>query len=444
MNTGYLVGYGREVIMPPEPIPLMGYGNTIRRISSNALDDLCATCVAITDREGNTVLLIGSDSTVPNYQGYIRETVSEATGIPMERILVNATHTHSAPDLDHPQHPGVIAYTEIYKQGHVKAALAAVEDRKPAEMYYGTIETEGLNFVRHYRMNDGSYAGDNFGDWETLTAVENATIVDPTMHLVKFVRQGGKDVLMMNWRAHASITGGSKKPDISADFVGSVRAYLEKELGCLFAYYQGCAGNVNPRSRIPEDDCTRDYIEFGKQLGDFAIRGLENMEKLEPGIIKTKQVMFPCKINHTMDHLAEKAKEIREYWAQTGDYTGAKEMGKPFGIRTPLQAGGIAKRAGMDASQDLELVAVRLNDKLAFATAPNELFDTNGQYVEDHSPFVHTMVFGYTNGQRGYMPSAFAWIYSCYESDCTRFAPGGGEEIAAAQLAMLRELKGTK
>lgn len=444
MNTGYLVGYGREKITPTQPVPLSGYGNTLRRISENVLDDPCATCVAITDREGNTVLLIGSDGLVPNYCMYIRETVSESTGVPLENVLYNATHSHSCPDLDQPEHPGVLAYKDIYKQGHINAAISAMKDRKPAEMYYGTIETEGLNFVRHYKMSDGSYAGDNFGDFETLQPVRNATEVDPTMHLVKFVRQGGADVLVMNWRAHASITGGSRKPDISADFVGAVRAYLEKELGCLFAYYQGCAGNVNPRSRIPEDDCTRDYIAFGKQLGDFAIRGLENMEKLEPGIIKTKQVWYPCRINHTLDHLVEKAKEVRACWTETGSYSEAKKIGMPYGIRSPFQAMGIIRRSTMEETQDLELHAVSLNDKLAFSTAPNELFDTTGQYVEDHSPYAHTMVFGYTNGQRGYMPSAFAWIYSCYESDATRFAPGGAEEIAATHLAMLRELKGTK
>jgi len=441
MQHGYLVGYARIKITPEVPVPLMGYGNTIRRISSNVLDDLYATSVAITDSEKNTILLIGTDSCTPNFVASIRETISEATGIPVENILINATHNHSAPDLDQPEHPGVIAYKPVYKQAHIQVALDALEDRKPADMYYGSVETQGLNFVRHYQLSDGSYGGDNFGDFENQYAVRYATEVDPTMHLIKFVRTDAKDVLIMNWRAHASITGGSRKPDLSADFVGAVRDYLENKLDCSFLYCQGCAGNVNPRSRIPEDDCTRDHVLFGKLLGDFAIQGLRNMEKMEPGIIRSKQVIFPGKINHTTDHLVEKAKEIKEYWAETGDYSGAVRMGKPYGIRTALQAGGIVKRSTMGETFDLELHAVCLNDKLAFATAPNELFDTNGQYVEDKSPFEHTMVFGYTNGQHGYVPSAYAWIYTCYESDTTRFAPGTAEEIAAQQLVMLRELK---
>ena len=102
----YKVGYGRADITPKEPIPLMGYGNTIRRISGPVLDPLYATCVAIRDETGNTILMVGTDSTVPNFSGYIREETSKATGVPEDQIVINVTHTHSAPDLD-AKHPGV-------------------------------------------------------------------------------------------------------------------------------------------------------------------------------------------------------------------------------------------------------------------------------------------------------------------------------------------------
>ena len=436
----YKVGYGRADITPIEPVPLMGYGNTIRRISGPVLDPLYATCVAIRDEENNTLLMIGIDSTVPNYSGYIREEASKATGVPEDQIVINVTHTHSAPDLD-AKHPGVESYKGIYKNGAVTAAIKAVEDLKPSELYYGSIETQGLNFVRHYRMDDGSFGGDNFGDWTNHHAVANATEVDKTMHLLKFTRENAPDVVVMSWRAHASITGGSTKPDVSADFIGSVRQYLEKETGCLFAYWQGCAGNVNPRSRIPEQDCTRDYLEFGKLLGNFAIEGLKKVEKQEYAPLKFEKYVFPGKINHTLDHLVEKAQEIKTYYTETNDWTGAKKMGEPYGIRTPFQAGGIVKRSKMGESWDITLTGFAFNENLAVIGASHEMFDTTGQYVEDNSPFKSTISLGYTNGQTGYMPTAYAWLYTCYESDSTRYAPGVAEEIAFRQLELLKRLK---
>ena len=437
MST-YRVGYARADITPSEPVPLMGYGNTFRRISGPVLDPLYATCVAISDESGNTVLMIGVDSTVPNYMGYTREEVSKATGVPEDRIVINVTHSHSAPDLD-AKHPGVDAYRPIYKEGCVKAAIEAFQDMQPADLSYGSIETEGLNFVRHYRMDDGSFGGDNFGDWENHQAVANATEVDKTMHLIKFTRENAPDVLVMSWRAHASITGGSTKPDVSADFVGAVRQYLEEKTGCKFAYWQGCAGNVNPRSRIKEQDCTRDYMEFGRLLGDFALKCELKPQKYAP--IRFEKHAFPAKINHTQDHLVEKALEIKQYYTETSDWTGAKEMGKPYGIRTPFLAGAIVKKSKMPETQDITVTGFALNDELAVIGACHEMFDTTGQYVEDHSPFKHTISLGYTNGQIGYMPTAYAWLYTCYESDTTRFAPGVAEDIAFEQLNLLKRLK---
>ena len=434
----YRVGYARVDITPTEPIPLMGYGNTFRRVSGPVLDPLYATCVAIGDETGNTVLMIGIDSTVPNYMGYTREEVSKATGVPEERIVINVTHTHSAPDLD-AKHPGVDVYKPIYKEGCVKAAVEAFQDMQPAQLSYGSIETQSLNFVRHYRMDDGSFGGDNFGDWTNHYAVANATEVDPTMHLLKFTRENAPDVLVMSWRAHASITGGSTKPDVSADFIGSVRNYLEEKTDCLFAYWQGCAGNVNPRSRIEAQDCTRDYLEFGKQLGDFALACKLIPQEYAP--IRFEKHAFPAKINHTQDHLVEKALEIKQYYTETSDWTGAKEMGKPYGIRTPFLAGAIVKKSKMPETQDITITGFSLNDHLAVVGACHEMFDTTGQYVEDHSPFKNTISLGYTNGQIGYMPTAYAWLYTCYESDTTRFAPGVAEDIAYQQLNLLRRLK---
>ena len=89
---------------------------------------------------------------------------------------------------------------------------------------------------------------------------------------------------------------------------------------------------------------------------------------------------------------------------------------------------------------DVELNTITIGDDVAFVTAPNELFDTNSVYVEEHSPYKMTMTFGYSNGYRGYIPSAYGWEYTSYESDCCYFMPGCGETIQDTFLSMLGEL----
>lgn len=92
---------------------------------------------------------------------------------------------------------------------------------------------------------DGSYTCDNFGV-QNLKAVKHTTEIDPTMHLIKFDRgEGNKPVLMMNWRAHATITGGASKGDFSADFIGS-KGYMPSALAWEYSCYETDSTHFEP------------------------------------------------------------------------------------------------------------------------------------------------------------------------------------------------------
>jgi hypothetical protein len=118
-------------------------------------------------------------------------------------------------------------------------------------------------------------------------------------------------------------------------------------------------------------------------------------------------------------------------------------LGAEFNIRSPYHANSLYHRYhGLPETEDSELNAVCFGEELAFVTAPNELFDTLTMYVEDHAPFAKTMMFGYCNGYTGYIPSAYGFEYTSYETDCCHFNPGCGEIYRDTFLKMLNELKG--
>ena len=63
VQTGtFTVGYGRANVTPEVSIGLTGYGNTADRMSDNVLSYLYITRLAVTDADGNTVLLYGIDA----------------------------------------------------------------------------------------------------------------------------------------------------------------------------------------------------------------------------------------------------------------------------------------------------------------------------------------------------------------------------------------------
>ena len=442
----FSVGFARVDITPQISVPMAGFGRTSQRMSRNIRDNLYASAIAMCDGEGDTVLFLSmdlqraSDITVQ----VIRPLVSAETGIPQDHILLHGTHTHSGPDLHNSNHPAIVSYIEYLNPRLVQVCLDALNNMKPAQMYYGSAETEGLNFVKHYQHTtaDGEvkYFGDNFGTQVLDSTTKHTTEADPTIWLLKFTREGEKDLIIANWRAHPTLTGAFTKYDLSADYPGTFRLAMESQLDCNFVYFNGAAGNLNAKSRISSEMAAADVDQHGALMAEVSIEALKNMTKAQGTNIQLKQNVLDMDCNHTTDNLVIMAKQVQALWNQGASFSEAVEIGLPYGIRSPYFASAIISRSTRPDTMDVELDTVTIGTDVAICTAPNELFDTNTMFVEENSPYAMTMTFGYSNGYRGYIPSAYGWEYTSYESDCSYFLPGCGETIQDTFLSMLEEL----
>ena len=442
----FSVGYARVDITPQTSVPMAGFGRTSQRMSRNIRDNLYASAIAISDGTGETVIILQMDlQRASNITvDVVRPMVSVETGIPQDNILLHGTHTHSGPDLNNTKEPSLVAYIDYLNPRLIQVCLDALNDMKPAEMYYGSVETNGLNFVKHYKHTTASgevkYFGDNFGTQVLDATTTHATEADQTMWLLQFKREGDKDVILANWRAHPTLTGSSTSYNLSADYPGTFRLALEAQYDCYLTYFNGAAGNMNAKSRISSEMAAADVDQHGALMADYALQALQNMTKAETTNIGIKQTVLDMECNHTTDNLLLMAKQINAMWNQGATFSECAEAGKPYGIRSPYFAGAIISRSQRGESMDVELDTLTIGDEVAICTAPNELFDTNTVYVEEHSPYAMTMTFGYSNGYRGYIPSAIGWEYTSYESDCCFFLPGCGETIQDTFLSMLNEL----
>ena len=448
MEHTFLVGFADVIITPDEPIPLGGFGASSHRFHNNVLEDIHAVGTVMTDAEGSSVLFITVDTTRAYNEAVpqARQMISEATGLPVDRIMVTCTHTHSGPDMTNTSEPAIQRYIPKFQAWLVECAQTALGDRKPAKMFVGDGEVTGLSFIKHYvnTAPDGtlSYFGDGFGVQKTDETTRHVIDVFDTMHLVQFRREGGKDVVIVNWRAHPTLTGGGDTIDLSADYPGPFRQVLAAQLDCHVHFIQGAGGNVNPKSRIRTENYTADHRVHGARLAYFAIKALEmNMRPMEPGPIRDVHVEFAGKCDHRMDHMAEIARELCNYFNRSGDRDGARAKAKAAGFNSIYHAASVVSKAKAGATMDLELHAIAVGDGLAFVTAPNELFTVNSQYTEAHSPFAMTLTCGYANQHWFYLPYQWGYAYDCYESNVSRFAPGTAEEVSEEFLKMLNQLK---
>ena len=437
----FMVGYHKVNITPEESVPMGGYNKPSERMSTGYNDYLYATVCAITDANGETAILIGIDltSSYSRVSHDIRNAIEKEYGIPFENILYSASHMHTGPDLNSDQITSIVRYKKQLQQWVVDAVGAAMEDRKPATMYIGSAQTEGLNFVRRYLMNDGTYAGDNFGDYSSGYK-EHETEADGQLQLIKFVREGDNDVLLANFQTHPHRASSSTSTILTADLVGVFRTELENQLGIEVCYFSGAGGNINPKSRITSENITADYKEQGAALAKYAVDVYDSLTEAATGEVKSRMVTSTYGTDHSDDHLLDVAKDLYSRYSK-GTLTAAevKELGKEYGIQGTYHAGAIVGKADEGRTRDFEHYVVAIGD-VAFVGAPEEMFDTNGKQIKEGSPYKMTFILTYCNGSNGYIPSELAWEHGGYEVYKTKFARGTAELIVAQFLDMLNDM----
>ena len=443
------IGYSRHNMTPLYPVPLAGFGNSSTRMSQGWVVPICTTCIAFTDDAGSTVLMFTTDMCVTEaaWTAQIRKKIFDATGVPENHIMIGSTHSHSAPDIGNTAEPTIADFHELYDEKMLCAAIDALADRAPAKAEIGRTVTGPLNHVRHYRNHDGSYAGDNYGTMTVESVADHASQADRGMQIIRITRQGKKDIVLVNWQAHPTITGTAARekgrllrPFLSSDFIGTCRVYLEKELDCHFAYFQGACGNLNSRTFMTDREYVTDNVhDYGKELGQFVLEGLKNMEPVNTDFVKVKRLDFAGPMDKSDNHRIEEARMIAKLWRETNDVKLVREVAAPYDIHSPYHANAIVARYNGPDTITIELNAIAIGD-IGFVTAPYEMFDVNGKFIKDNTPQKMTFVMECANAHMSYMASEIAFDYGCYEADIRRYPKGTAERLAQTFVDMLTDL----
>ena len=452
MEHTLYTGFAREDVTPEVYRTLAGNGNDFQRKCNQILDRLTGTCIAMRDAEGTTMLFCTVDflnAVKPTVVDGARRAIHAATGVPEDHISISVTHTHAGPSIYNWEDQDTLDYFAHYRKQMAKAAKEAIEDLKPSEIYVGQRLIPGMTFVRHYIGNDGTYFGPNFGSGKS-GAKAHADVPDDQLQVLRFRREGGRDIVLVNWQSHCTITNGTKDAKgrtvtatwMSADYPAPMRDHVEGTLGCHCAFFQGACGNLVPSSRI-EGEALAPYEKYpyGRKLAEFVLECVnEDMRPVNAGPIRVIQHTFVGVVNHTEDHRVPDAEAARKGYYDIEEPADRAAQLKKYGFNSVLHANSILNRSNSPATIDMELLAVAIGD-IAFATAPFEMFNSHGRHIKSNSPFELTFMLAYSNGSNSYIPDEKAFQYDCYEKNTCLFLPGTGEEIAKAHVSLLEKLK---
>ena len=437
-EAGLNVGFGRQNITPDYTVHLQG-GDWKNRISTGTQDFLYITCIAIQEGE-ETVLLYTVDmkvATDPIVDG-VKAAISSATGIPQNNVLINATHTHSGVAIRYTW-DGVDKYKVEFSNAAVAAAQQAIADLAPAEVYADSTQATGMAHVRHYLMNDGTVSGSNFGDTSSGYK-EHIKEADNELQIVKFDRGADKKpVVLTSFPSHCTFNENGTM--LSADYPGPYRAYVEEQIGCYMAFFQGASGDQTPGSRIAGVKFTDDYKEYGKELGRYTVEALPTLTKVDGTGVSVASKTFTAPTNmKNMDKLvgAQKAKSAAEQYGNNSEEL--KAILKEYNLASRHEANWLVLRANAGPTQTMELKVMSVGD-LSFVLAPYEMFGDQGKAIKEQSPYENTFIITLGEGSFNYIASNEAFDYDSYESQCCYFEQGTAEKLVDEFVGMLTEMK---
>jgi hypothetical protein len=413
--------------------PLLGTGKAGLRLFGSPIQaiesDLTATALVLGD--GDTkVALIATDLCVLSMDegGRLRTGVSEALGIPVSHVLLNLSHNHSAPALPEfmamtdsaEDIPFRTRYEHDLQARLVDAAVEADGRLQPARIGCGWGES-----------TIGVYRRETREGRDVLGEVPDHPI-DPTVGVIRVDDLDGNPIAtVFRYSAHP-VTVGSRSLVASSDYPGPAREVLERNLGGVALFLQGCGGNINPRVGIGyEVDCRDTKNRVGMELGGEALkvaagirtdtragerRPLGNVPNIlftpwEPvtGDTCTRLAAAETTVRLDYDELPslDEAQAILEHWRRT-----AEERRHGDALDWEIRAAQkyehwarklVASVEDGNPTHDLHIQAIRVNDIVIVAMNMEVFFET-GLEIRARSPLGDTFVLGYTNGCFGYLP----------------------------------------
>lgn len=441
---GLQAGFGRVDITPDFSVRMAGGAAT--RTSEGFADRSYITCIAVKN-DGQTFLLCTMDFICAEdvFVDPAKALMSQTTGVPEENILMNATHTHSGVAIRTNGWDGVERYREFFYGCAANAAQAAIADLSPAEVYTGSTQTEGLAYIRHYKVADGTYAGANFGSFAS-DPVEHVGETDTEVQVIKFARaaEDKKDIIMMNCPAHATMTSSAGTTMLSADYPSAARIYVEQNSDSLAAFFIAAAGNQVPSSKLYGEKSTSDHLLYGQWLGQYVLDIMNDMTQAEGDAVNLKTYTYTGKMIKEGIERLDEAKAVKEIWETVGrGTTEGKKAAQDAGFQSVYEVSAIINRASYPETMDMDLRVMSIGD-ISLIFAPFEMFGETGIDIKDRSPYGFTFVITCSEGAKGYIPTETGFEIGSYESHVTRYERGTDQKVADTFVDLLTELKGAE
>lgn len=409
----------------PTQFPVAMVGSFQGRQATGAHDRLHARALVLDDSQSKIALVIVDNGLIPRELFDAAKTLaSKTTGISPERMLMAATHTHTAP----PAMPlaQLVADPEYVRQLTTQIAAAverAANQLEPARIGWSVGKLPDEVFNRRWKMKPGSIAANPLGATtdQVMTnppagganLTEPAGPTDSDLAVLSVQSKEGRPIaLFANYPLH--YVGDVPPQLLSADYFGEFARQISIRLNAGAAsppfvgiMSNGSSGNINNRNvrePRPRSEPFERIRLVASKAADIAYQSQQSIvhhdwvslamveEEIEVGVRRPE----PLEIERAKDILTKVEgsvlKSLPEIYAQET-------------IRLSRHAPTVR----------LKIQAIRIGE-LGIAANPCEPFVEIGLEIKRKSSLQPTFIIGWANGYGGYLPTPEQHALGGYET----------------------------
>jgi hypothetical protein len=435
----------------PTKWPVSVNGGMQDRQATAAHDRLHARCLVLDDGATRLALVVCDSCMIPReIVDEARTLAARATGIHKDRILISATHTHTAPTVG-----GVFQsdrdpdYVKYLPRQIAKGIERAVANLAPAQIGWGVAREPGEVFNRRWLMKPGTVLTDPFGGktdrvkmnpgYLNPGLLKPAGPTDPDVSVLSVRTPDGRPLaLLANYSLH--YVGGVQP--LSADYFGAFAERIRQLLGAetgepafVGILSNGTSGDINNINFGAANPGPKKSYEQIRLVADRVARAAHEAYR---GIKHRAWVSLAS---------ADKDIELGLRLPSAADVAKAREViaqAKDGKLRTlpEVYARETVLLAKYPAKVPVRLQALRVGE-LGIAAIPCEVFVEIGLEIKKRSPLRPTFTIELANGYNGYLPTPQQHALGGYETWRARSSyleVNASRRITETVLGLLKEV----
>jgi hypothetical protein len=446
--AAFRAGAGVVDASPPK-LPVIVNGGFLEARADAVRDRLHVRALVLDDGTTRLAIAVVDSCVMPRALiDRAKALACERTGIPVNRMLISATHTHSAPSvmgaLGSRPDPDYVAFLP----GRIAEAIArAAGNLEPAQAGWAVVDDPEHTHCRRWIRRPDRMLKDPFGavtvranmhpGHESPDVVGPAGPVDPGLSVLAVRAPNGRPIaLLANYSMHYFGTA-----PVSADYYGRFCAAIARQVGTgrngerplVAMMSQGTSGDQQwmdygrPRPPITIDQ----YAEAvaGKALE--AYRSIHYRDQVSLAMAETRLT-------------------LRRRVPDAARLAWARPIVAAMGDRVPKNQVEVYAKEALylheEPERELVLQAIRVGD-LGIAAIPDEVYALTGLKLKARSPLVPTFTIELANGSEGYIPPPEQHALGGYTTWPARTAGlevAAEPKIVAAVLGLLEQVSGRR